>query len=67
MVVLWELCDAVGSILEAKHRNCCGSVLCVWESSLLGRNNLMPRMKFSSDTMLNISIDVHTMLYACIC
>ena len=40
-VVPWELCDAVGSRSEAKHRNCCGSVLCVWKSSLLGRNILL--------------------------
>ena len=55
MVVLWELCEVVESRSVGKQRHCGGSVLCMWEISLLCRDVcLMPKIKFGSDTILNI-------------
>ena len=54
-VVLWELCEAVESKSVGKQWHYSGSVLCTWKTSLLRKDNcLMPRTKFSFDTMLNI-------------
>ena len=42
-----------GSWSKSKHGHYCGSVLHMYESSLLCRDScLMPRMKFGSNTML---------------
>ena len=54
-MVSWELCEAMGSRSMGKQWHCGGFVLRVQESCLLCRDIcLMPRMKFGSDTMLNI-------------
>ena len=55
IVVPWELCETVESKSVGKQWHYGGFVLCTWEISLLCRDVfLMPKMKFGSDTMLNI-------------
>lgn len=62
-MVSWELCDVIGSIYEGKQGYCGGSALCIWKSSLLCRDIcLMQRMKYGYNSMINISIDMYTML-----
>ena len=66
-VVPWELCEAVESKSVGKQWHYSGSVLCTWKTSLLRKDNcLMPRTKFSFDTMLNI-LTTWCVIPCCIC
>ena len=67
MVVPWELCETMESKYVGKQWRCGGSMLCTWETSLLCRDScLMPRTKFSFDTLLNI-LTTRCVIPCCIC
>ena len=62
----WKLCD--GLVFRVKNnQGYCGSMLCMYESSLLCRDVcFIPRMKFGSNTLLNI-LGTRCIILCCIC